>query len=53
MRVLTVKIENRTYEIPEMWLVGFRGSAAEAVQWWHEQELMQEAFEAQRAKVAA
>lgn len=52
-RFLTVKIEGRTYQIPEMWLVGFRGTTVEAIRWWHQQELMGEQFEAQRAKAAA
>jgi hypothetical protein len=50
MRYATVTIEGRTYQIPDMWLMGMcrRMTTLEAVRHWHEQELMQEAFNAQR-----
>lgn len=48
---MVAKIEGRTYEIPEMWMVGFcRGgkTPVDALRHWHEQEMMEVTFKAQR-----
>lgn len=46
-RYLDVTYEGREYRIPEMWLAGFCQrtgyTVQQALRWWHEQELADEA----------
>jgi hypothetical protein len=45
-RVVKATIKGRTYTIPDIWLAGFcwknKCSVADAVAWWHEQQLMED-----------
>lgn len=51
MRVVTVKFEGRTYQIPDIWLAGAsrRMGVNGAVRHWHEQELMAEQWRRENA----
>jgi hypothetical protein len=57
MRTATGTIDGHTYEIPEMWLAGFCRTngctVPDAFAWWHEQEKMEAAFQAQLAEEVA
>lgn len=33
-RTVTATVRGTTYEIPEIWLIGFPGTVEEGVQWW-------------------
>ncbi len=48
---MTARIEGKTYNIPEYWLLGIRQrgyTVYEAICWWHEQERLEQAFRAQQ-----
>lgn len=54
-RVNVVKYQGQTYRIPEMWFVARRQcgeSILQAIEWWHEQVQMEQAFNAQQRKAA-
>jgi hypothetical protein len=49
-RVVIATVEGKTYEIPAMWLVGATRTfgALGAVRQWHDQAVMEAAFNAQK-----